>query len=61
VEGVAREVAVGRLQARVERLTVVAELLDDAGAFLEQPLLEMGQLLLIEDAGGGLCFYLYLG
>src|SRR6266513_2025973 len=53
VEGVAREVPVGSLQARVERLPVVAQLLEHAGALFEQPLLEMGQLLLVE-AGAGL-------
>src|SRR5204863_8163463 len=54
VEGVAREIPVGRLEARVERLTVVAQLLDDAGALFEQPLLEMGQLLFIEATTLGL-------
>src|SRR5438270_7692296 len=38
VEGVAREVAVRRLQARVERLAVIAELPHQPGAPLEQPL-----------------------
>src|SRR2546430_14155724 len=54
VEGVAREIPVGRLEARVERLTVVAQLLDDTGALFEQPLLEMGQLLFIEATTLGL-------
>src|SRR6266566_4022368 len=53
VEGVAREIPVGRLEARIERLTVMTQLLDDAGALFEQPLLEMGQLFLVE-AGFGL-------
>src|SRR5262249_4403885 len=53
VEGVAREVAVGGLQARVERFAVMAQLLDDAGALFQQPLLEMGQLLFVQ-AGFGL-------
>ncbi|OLC08697.1 MAG: hypothetical protein AUH41_07565 [Gemmatimonadetes bacterium 13_1_40CM_66_11] len=54
VEGVAREIAIGRLEARIERLAVVAQLLDDAGALFEQSLLEMGQLLFIEATTLGL-------
>src|ERR1700694_1596068 len=46
VKGVAREVAVRGLEARVERLAVVTQLLDDAGALLEEPLFEMAQLFL---------------
>src|SRR5260370_4344789 len=46
VERIAREIPVGRLQARVERLAVVAELLHHAGAFLLNALLNVGQLLL---------------
>src|SRR5437763_1331106 len=56
VERVAREVAVRRLQARVERLAVIAELLHHAGALLEQPLFEMGQLLLVQTTLGRLGF-----
>src|SRR5690242_15179530 len=51
VEGVAREVAVGRLQARVEGLIVVAELLHYSSALLQQPLFQVGELLLIEALG----------
>src|SRR5574341_1179178 len=53
VEGVAREIAVRSLEARVERLTVVTQLFDHPRALFEQPLLEMGQLLLVQ-AGFGL-------
>src|SRR5438874_1857395 len=56
VERVAREVAVRRLQARVEGLVVIAELLHHPGALLEQSLLEMGQLLLVQATLGGLGF-----
>src|SRR3989442_7942855 len=54
VEGIAREIAVGGLEARVERFAIVAQLLDDAGALFEQPLLKMGQLLFIEATTLGL-------
>src|SRR5437773_1803908 len=50
VERVAGEVSVGRLQAGVEGLAVVAELLHHAGPLLEQPLLEVLELLLAEAA-----------
>src|ERR1043165_5636659 len=50
MEGIAREISVGGLQARVERLAVMAQLLDHAGPLLEQPLLEMAQLFLVEAA-----------
>src|SRR2546422_11314906 len=51
VERVARQVAVGRLEARVEGLVVVAELLHHAAPLFQQPLLEMGQLFLVEALG----------
>src|SRR5205823_346178 len=54
VEGVAREIAIRRLQAGVEGLAVIAELLHHAGALLEQPLFEMGQLLLVQTTLGRL-------
>src|SRR6184192_492924 len=54
VERVAREVAVRRLQTRVEGLVVIAELLHHPGALLEQSLLEMGQLLLVQATLGRL-------
>src|SRR5882672_4922477 len=60
VEGVAREVSVGRLQARVEGLVVVAELLHHPGALFVEALLEMGQLLLVQGALGRLGFGLSL-
>jgi len=46
VERVRAQVAVRRLRRGVEGLGVVAELLEDAAALLEQSLLEVGQLLL---------------
>src|SRR5256886_1071399 len=61
VERVAREVAVGRLQARVERLIVVAELLHHPGALLVEALLEVGQLLLAQATLGRLGFDFGLG
>src|SRR6266705_702242 len=48
VERIAGEVAVRSLQARVERLAVVAQLLDHARPLFEQSLLEVGQLLLVQ-------------
>src|SRR5260370_28324533 len=51
VERIAREIPVGRLQARVEGLAVVAELLHHAGALLLESLLKVGQLLLAEPLG----------
>src|SRR5881296_2824765 len=48
VERVAREIAVGGLEARVEGLAVIPELLHHPGALFEQALLEMRQLLLVE-------------
>src|SRR5207247_510089 len=56
VERVAGEVAVGRLQAGVEGLVVVAELLHHPGALFVEALLEMGQLLLVQAALGRLGF-----
>src|SRR5439155_6102380 len=56
MEGVAREVAVGRLQARVEGLAVVAQLLHHALPLLQQALLEVGELLLVQTALGRLRF-----
>src|SRR6266478_1068657 len=53
---VAREVPIGRLQARVEGLVVIAELLHHPGA-----LLEVGQLFLIQAALGRLGFGFGLG
>src|SRR5882762_4427609 len=50
MEGVTREVAVGGLQARVERFAVMSQLLHHPGALLEQSLLEVAQLLLAEAA-----------
>src|SRR5512143_1838831 len=47
VEGVRRQVAVGRRKGRVEALAVVAELLDRPRAFLQEPLLEMRELFLV--------------
>src|SRR5204863_4436922 len=61
VEGVAREVAVGRLQTRVEGLVVVAELLHHPGALLVETLLEVGELLLVQTALGRLDFDFGLG
>ncbi len=49
VERVGRQVAVGRLERRVERLVVIAELLHDAGPLLQEPLLQMRQLLLVHS------------
>ena len=53
VERVGREVAVGRLQRRVEGLVVVAQLLHDAGPLLEQALLQMCQLFLVHSPSMG--------
>src|SRR5256885_665766 len=61
VERVAREVAVGRLQARVEGLIVVAKLLHYPGALLVEALLEVGELLLAQAALGRLGFGFGLG
>src|SRR6266853_15090 len=58
---VAREVPIGRLQARVEGLVVVAELLHHPGALLVEALLEVGQLFLIQAALGRLGFGFGLG
>src|SRR5690242_6380982 len=52
VEGIAREVAVRGLEARVEGFVVIPELLHHPGALLEQALLEVGQLLLVQAFGG---------
>src|SRR5690242_4000455 len=51
VEGIAREVSVRCLEARVEGLVVVAQLLHHAGTLLHQALLQMGELLLVEAFG----------
>src|SRR6266536_2998725 len=51
VERVARQVAVRRLQARVERLAVVAELLHHASALFQQSLLQVAELLLVQPLG----------
>src|ERR1700747_3106980 len=56
VERVAREIAVRRLQARVERLVVIAELFHHAGALLEQSLFEVGELFLAQATLGRLGF-----
>src|SRR5205823_1045927 len=56
MERVAREIAVRRLQARVERLVVIAELFHHPGALLEQSLFEVGQLLLAQATLGRLGF-----
>src|SRR5881227_3211390 len=56
VERVAREVAVRRLQTRVEGLVVIAELLHHPGALLEQTLFQVGQLLLAQATLGRLRF-----
>src|SRR5204862_6876940 len=61
VERVAREVAVGRLQARVEGFIVVAELLHYSGALLVEALLEVGELLLAQATLGRLRFGFGLG
>src|SRR5207245_7560634 len=50
VERVAREVAVGRLEARVEGLAIMAELLHHALPLLPQSLLAVGELLLAQPA-----------
>src|SRR5438046_9161103 len=47
VERVAREVAVGRLQARVEGLVVIAEVLHHPGALLVKAFLEVAPLPLV--------------
>src|SRR5256712_5366273 len=52
VERIAREVPVRRLQAGVERLAVVPQLLHDARPLLEQSLLEVLELFLAEAAFG---------
>src|SRR5262245_34496539 len=52
MERVAGEIAVGRLEARVERFAVVPQLLDHARPLFEQPLFEMGQLLFIQTGFG---------
>src|SRR6266568_1608210 len=61
MERVARQVAVGRLQAGVEGLVVVAELLHHPSALLVETLLQVGQLLLAQAALGRLGFGLRLG
>src|SRR5438034_11070983 len=61
VERVAREVAVGRLQAGVEGLVVVAELLHHPSALLVETLLQVGQLLLAQAPLGRLGFRFRLG
>src|SRR3989441_12560730 len=61
VERVAREVAVGRLQAGVEGLVVVAELLHHPSALLVETLLQVGQLLLAQAPLGRLGFGFRLG
>src|SRR6266404_7093868 len=60
VERVAREVPVGRLETRVEGLIVVAELLHHPRALFVEPLLQVGQLFLVERALGRLGFGLRL-
>src|SRR5690242_17893048 len=52
VEGVARQIAVGALETRVEGLVVVPELLHHPGPFLEEPLFEVRELLLVQSALG---------
>src|SRR5216683_777619 len=61
MERVAREVPIGRLQARVEGLVVVAELLHHPGALLVEALLQVGQLFLVQAALGRLGFGFGLG
>src|SRR5687767_756841 len=51
VERIGAQVAVGRLRRRIERLAVVAKLLEHALALLEQPLLEVRQHLLAHRFG----------
>src|SRR5436190_742105 len=58
VEGVARQVAIGRLEARVERCAVMTQLFDDAAALFQQRYLEMSQLLLVVAAGARLGLHL---
>src|SRR5713101_2182864 len=54
VERIARQVAIGCLETRVERLAVVAQLLDHPRALFEEPLLKMAQLLFVEPLALGL-------
>ena len=51
VERIGREIAVGRLRRGVERLAVLAELLEHAAALIEQTLLEVRQQLLAHRLG----------
>src|SRR5687768_14170055 len=51
VEGIRAEVPVRRLRRCAEGLAVVAKLLQDALALLEQPLLEVGERLLVHRLG----------
>src|SRR4029079_6460464 len=50
MEGVGREIGVGRLDSGIEGLVVISQLLHDAGALLHEALLEMAQLFLIHHS-----------
>src|SRR4029079_5463474 len=50
MEGIGREIAVGRLERGIEGLVVISQLLHDPGALLHEALLEMAQLFLIHHS-----------